>query len=113
MAPRFDPRHLVILGTLLTAGAVAAAAGTSAVDRGRMANMRRELAALDTMALEPARMVEVRSRLAYHLAGLERSEAQRLSLRAPFLPVFALGALVLTVGLVLAGHARRSRSPGP
>jgi len=94
------------------AGAVAAAALTSTLDRRRMAELRAELAALDTMSLEPARKAEIRSSLGYHLAGVQRSGASRLTLRAPYVPVFGLGVITLAAGGVLARRRRGVRPTG-
>lgn len=105
-----DPRHLAAIGGLLTAGAVAAAAMTTTVDRRRMADLRSQLMVLDTMTLEPERKAEVRSSLAYHLAGLERSAAQRLTLRAPYIPVFGVGVVSLVAAGALVARRRLSRA---
>ena len=94
------------------AGAVGAAALTSTLDRRRMAELRAELAALDTMALEPARKAEIRSSLGYHLAGVQRSDASRLTLRAPYVPVFGLGVITLAAGGVLVRRRRGVRPTG-
>ncbi len=92
------------------AGAVVAALGTSTLDRRRMTHIRRELAELEGTTLEPARKAAIRSNLAYHLAGLQRSAAERLTMQAPFVPVFGAGVFVLAVGIALVAHRRVARA---
>jgi hypothetical protein len=102
-----DPRHLVVIGALLMAGALAAAALTSALDHRRMTELQAQLAAVDTMSLEPAQRADVRSNIGYHLAGLQRAAAARLTLQAPYVPVFGIGLVTVGVGGVLVLRRRR------